>query len=381
MRTHLLESTFLVTGLLLGAVTASAAPPKPPEAIEAPKEATKAAVALAKADRMQEAVRYFQRAYDLDSGAVTTAGNLGVAQLALGRYREAATHLAMALERVPPTQEKRRKLLEARFAEAKAQVVALRVKTNVKVGTIYADDAPVQPVGTKRPVFLDPGPHFIQVRTADGESAPVSVQGAAGQDLGVVVPVPGGGVTSDEDDQPEVVPIGPVGEGDDKSVRPQATDRDAGGGLTGAQTATIVMGSLTVVTGATALGLLVHRLGLQSDQDDLRAEIDAASGNAPAPCAQPPADLVAPCADLSRTVQKRRDFSLADNALGWTTFALGLGTAGLLTYVLFFEEEDGDGSEGEAREDANAVTSFPRGVRVAPLAGLQSWGLMMEGRW
>lgn len=343
--------------LMLFSSIATAAPNAPPEEITAPKRATEAAVALARKGDMDQAFLYFQRAYSLDSKALETAANLGVAELALGRHREAATHLTLAIGRVPEDQDGRRDRLEARLQEAKAHIVTLRVEANTKRGVLFVDGEPVQPIRSTDPIYVDPGPHFVQLKGPDGDSPPQEVVGEAGQDLGLLLRVKSTTPPTQEDDGPTVTATVPAGDNS----------------LTAWQTATIVGGSLTVVTGAIALGLFVRGAGLDGEIDDRLSNIATASGTPNSGCINPSSILAAECAVLRDDVNAHNNLVTPTNALGWTTLGLGVVTGGLLTYMLLFDEDPD--LEQEADEQVSQA------IAVWPTVGASHGAIMVGGRW
>jgi len=341
--------------LVLSSSLAVAAPTAPPEEITVPQRATEAAVALARKGDMEQAFLYFQRAYSLDSKALETAANLGVAELALGRHREAATHLTLAIGRVPKDQDGRRDRLQARLQEAKAHIVTLRVEATTKRGVVFVDGEPVQPIRSTDPIYVDPGPHFVQLKGPDGDSPPQEIVGDAGQDLGILLRVESA----------------PARENDNATVPAPAPASDSS--LTVWQTATIVGGSLTVVTGAITLGLFVRGAGLDGEIDDRLSSIAVVSGMPNSGCLAPSPALDADCAALRDDVSARNDLVTTTNALGWTTLGLGVVTGGLLTYVLLFEE-DPDLETDDDEQVTQAITVWPT---VGPSHG----AIMVGGRW
>lgn len=303
-----------------------APPPLPPEKMNDPTEATNQAVALVQKGDMEQALLYFQHAFSLANKAFDTAANLGVAELALGRYRDAATHLTMAIERIPASQQERKSRLLTRLNEAKAHVATLRIKTDAEYGMIVVDDVPVQPVTSTTPVFLDPGPHFVQLKGPQGDSDPVEIIGEPGKELGLVLRL------KPEEKEPEAPAPTLEAEQDDASFTP-------------AQVATIVSGALTIAAGGVALGLFVRQSTLDGQVDDLRESIAAQSGTPSSGCFDPAVSLAPTCTELRSTLESRNDLVTPSNAMGWSTLGLGVLTGGLLTYVLFFEEPSEPGAD------------------------------------
>lgn len=107
----------------------------------------------------------------------TTAGNLASCEMKLGKYRDAAAHLALAL-REQPADFAGRQSYEAAYAEARSHVGALQLEA--KAGEeVFVDEVSVGRAPFADPVFVEPGAHTL--RAAITRS--VSVQ--AGEEIRV----------------------------------------------------------------------------------------------------------------------------------------------------------------------------------------------------
>src|SRR5271168_2244413 len=85
--------------------------------------------AFAKGDK-QGAYNAYRAAWALQK-SYDIAGNLGNVELKLGKYRDAAEHLAFSLENFPPTgEEAQQKAMEKRLAEVLKEVGRLHVKVS-----------------------------------------------------------------------------------------------------------------------------------------------------------------------------------------------------------------------------------------------------------
>jgi tetratricopeptide (TPR) repeat protein len=83
------------------------------------------------AGRLPEAQTKLEQAWALKK-THDIAGNLGVVELKLGKYPQAAEHLAWALQHFPPTEaDQAKRGFEKQLAKARAEVGALRVRVSV----------------------------------------------------------------------------------------------------------------------------------------------------------------------------------------------------------------------------------------------------------
>ncbi|WP_437606315.1 hypothetical protein WMF20_35760 [Sorangium sp. So ce834] len=123
------------------------------------------------------------------------AGNLAEAEMKLGRFREAAKHLAYYLREAPkeqpPPPPAEMKAAEALYAAARAQVGELSIATLENGAEILVDGEVVGVAPLPAPVFVEPGMHTVsarrgnrfgarQVRVDKGGAAAVEVELADG---------------------------------------------------------------------------------------------------------------------------------------------------------------------------------------------------------
>ncbi|XXX73943.1 hypothetical protein WMF30_40485 [Sorangium sp. So ce134] len=132
------------------------------------------------------------------------AGNLAEAEMKLGRFLEAAEHLAYYLREAPkeqpPPPPAEMKAAEALYAAARAQVGELSIATLENGAEILVDGEVVGVAPLPAPVFVEPGMHTVsarrgnrfgarQVRIDKGGAASVEVELADG-DLGAPMAPP-----------------------------------------------------------------------------------------------------------------------------------------------------------------------------------------------
>ncbi|WP_437980745.1 PEGA domain-containing protein [Sorangium sp. So ce117] len=96
------------------------------------------------------------------------AGNLAEAEMKLGRFRDAAHHLAHYLREAPkeqpPPPAAEMKAAEALFAAASAQVGTLSIAASENGAEILVDGEVVGVAPLSAPVFVEPGMHTVSAR-------------------------------------------------------------------------------------------------------------------------------------------------------------------------------------------------------------------------
>jgi hypothetical protein len=172
--------------LLLAAATISAR-------AEAQAPATSIDAASARADELAhqgndlalkhswaEAEALFRQAWTLKQ-SYDIGGNLGIAELNLEKYCDAAEHLSFALKRFPANgKPDHRELLHDKLENAKAHVGALAITVSTPGAEVFVDGkrrglAPLADV-----VFLEPGSRKIEARLSGYDTAMQTVDAAKG---------------------------------------------------------------------------------------------------------------------------------------------------------------------------------------------------------
>ena len=105
------------------------------------------------------------------------AGNLGLVELKLGKFRDAAEHLDYAVKHFPPTDaEARRAGLQAKFAEARAQIGGLRITSVTAGADVLVDQVRVGTTPLGGEIFVLPGTHTIELVHRDYKPASQTIQ-------------------------------------------------------------------------------------------------------------------------------------------------------------------------------------------------------------
>jgi hypothetical protein len=283
---------------------------------------------LAKKDRWTEAEPLFREAWGLKR-SYDIGGNLGIAEAALGRFRDAADHLSFALRSFPANgKPEHRKLLEGTLAKALSEVTALTVKVMPDGAEVLVDGRSVGTAPIASAIFVEPGARKVEARLAGYETAVTAVDAVKGGASEV-------GLTMRREEMRTVPPVA-VKEGWRPGVPVLVTG-----------------GALAVVGLAAGIGLTVAANGKGSDVTSLGGQVGG-----PAACLTPSSA----CTSL-RDAAASRD-RLSSGAL-WTFVGGGVSalvTAGLGVWVL----------------------AAPRGappVQVVPVVGTTRGGVEVRATW
>ncbi|WP_437721820.1 hypothetical protein [Sorangium sp. So ce861] len=310
------------------------------------------------AGRWTEAHAAYKAAFQATDSASSTereraeiAGELGLCELALKQYRDAAEHLAWSLEQrnILPLQLQLR--FEAGQRTAAPHVATLYLSVEPPDAEVLIDGKPVSAPARTYRLFLEPGQHMVRARLAGHEEAFQSFDALAGKATTISMQVPRAAtlaatakhITTGTRETKRSAPGAQA-----SSMVPSATAsklRIAGAILAGA----------TMVAGG---GFLTWSAYTEDELHDRATALRGADKEADR-CARPNAPRA--CAEL-RDLQEQRDLL---RQVGWVSLASG-GAIGALTLVSLFVGR----------------TSLPSdGVRVVPTASGQSAGLMMVGAW
>ncbi|WP_437742507.1 hypothetical protein WMF39_44380 [Sorangium sp. So ce1504] len=364
MKTHRSLAASLLAALVLSPATGSAAPPAPPQGQPAaPPQAT--SPAPAQADAMSRAARdmfakgeeaWMQGKYDqchawfLAAWSIRPhrqiAGNLAACELKVGRYRDAAEHLAFLTRPTPdgkptPLSQEHRALLD----EAMAKIAVLQIDAEPGT-TVVLDGKIVGQAPLPAPLYLEPGEHTIEGRSHAGGLAQVPLTLAPGTqrniDLHLQAPQPATTTPEPAQAPPRVAPPPP----------PPPDTRVRHG---------VVIGGLALGGAAIAAGvvLAVVSNGKSGEADDALHSIvkDGGINACNDPAFRARCDALADANTARRTT---RDLAIA----AFVTSGAALGGAALASLLW---------PVGAPRE----ATS--RGVRIVPTVTAQSAGLTFGG--
>jgi tetratricopeptide (TPR) repeat protein len=178
---------FVALSLAWTATAAPARAQKPPAILEQDRavsdhadELFRAGNVLAKQDRWTEAEPLFREAWGLKR-SYDIAGNLGIAEASLRRWRDAAEHLSFAMRTFPANgKPEHRKLLEGTLARALHEVATLRIEVAPEKADVLVDGKSVGTAPLADAVFLEPGTRTVRARLAGYETAAATVEAAKG---------------------------------------------------------------------------------------------------------------------------------------------------------------------------------------------------------
>lgn len=187
----------------------------------------------------------YRKAWQIKKG-YDIAGNLGAAELAQGKLREAAQHLAFTLRMFPVTGEPAlREEMQRAFDQCRAGVGAIRVSASQKGAQIVVDGVPFGEAPLADDVFVEPGEHVVEATLHGYKAASRRVRVEKGAPVEVALalaPLPR-----------ETVPIAPAPMAKRRSVIPA-----------------VVLGAVGVVGIGGGAALLGVSYGKRSEAEALR---------------------------------------------------------------------------------------------------------------
>ncbi|MGK4002873.1 PEGA domain-containing protein [Sorangium sp. So ce1036] len=297
------------------------------------------------------------------------ASNLGVAELRLGKYRDAAEHLSWYLREAPATRVTQRQRAEVLLKEALAKVAAITVKTEPEGAEVTVDGAEMGRTPLALPVFLEPGQHMIQAELDGYKPAQERIEPKAGDVVGMKLYL----VRRDAEEPAAVEAPGTTG--------PRAASEPGPAGTTGPRAASepgpaklpettvvppaerswvpmIALGAASVVGLGVGVGMT---MASNNANDEARAQSRSIQG-AGGQCIEPSTAFTVRCAELNRLGAKAD--GLGDAAFG-SYVASGVSALAALTYALW------------PRRAATNSTE----VSVLPNVDLHGSGIIVVGAW
>jgi tetratricopeptide (TPR) repeat protein len=176
----------LVLSLLLAAASVEPArAQQPPSALDESANAqaddlTRRGTELSKKHQWAEAEALFQKAWAIKH-SYDIGGNLGLAELALGKHRDAAEHLGFGLKSFPANgKPSHRELLREALERARAEVEAVSITVNMRGAEISVDGKAVGTSPLAEDLFVDAGARVIEAKLEGYTSARQDVVAAKG---------------------------------------------------------------------------------------------------------------------------------------------------------------------------------------------------------
>lgn len=228
------------------------------------------------------------------------AGNLAACEAKLGRYADAAEHIAFALREMPDTApQERRALAQKLMGEVRAKVAEVTIRSNKTGAEISLDDRVVGRSPLATAIFVEPGAHTVEAKL-DGAVARTKVNATGGGTHEAVLTL--------------LDPAPPDTGG------PRTELWATGAGVAGA----------ALLAGGILIGVAEAK---KSEAERLRSDLLASGGGKA--CAPPDAD--ARCDDLTSALSTRKTLG---NAGVWTLIGGGAIAASTVVYVLVMRKHE-----------------------------------------
>jgi hypothetical protein len=305
--------------------------------------------ALSKAGKVPEAYQSYLKAWELKK-TYDIAGNLGSSELKLGKYRDAAVHLAYSIRNLPDTGSlEQRQRVQQLLDEAKAQVGTITVVVSIDGATVTLNGASIglSPIADDQ--YVDPGTNVVVEAKRDGYKAVSQAIAATkgGKHEAKLILLPETGAA------PVVAPPPPP---------PPTTEPQ------GQNPIPIIAGAAGAAIGiGLGVAFTVVSNGASSDADGQKSG-DTSSCRAPATPAE--ADR---CSGLKSSLEDTDTF--ANLAVG--SFVIGgVLAVGTVAYVLFAPQGMLTTSTGGGPTGAGPVT-----ITASPVMGPDGGGFFLKGTW
>jgi putative intracellular protease/amidase len=251
------------------------------------------------------------------------AANLGYVEIKLGQYREAAEHLQFFLEKAPADHPERRADAEQQLAECRSHIAVVNVSTDVVGARVALNSLVIGLTPLRRPIFLDPGTHTIEVAHSGYQSDQRITTVQAGSDLDlefklVAEPV----VASQPTPAVQTIPIAayPV-----SAKHPGIQPR----------TWFLIGGSVVTAIGlGVGIGYRIRANSLGGEVSSTDAQLDSVTATTSGQkCVSPTGDAQSLCSQLKSTL--RQQDTAVNVATGSFVAAGVLGVATAATYLLW----------------------------------------------
>ncbi|WP_437578346.1 PEGA domain-containing protein [Sorangium sp. So ce887] len=286
------------------------------------------------------------------------AGELGLCELALRRYRDAAEHLAWSLEQ----REALSPALQRRFEEGQRKtaphIALLYLAVDPPDAEVLVDGERVGRAARTYTLFFDPGQHMVRARAPGREEVLHSLRAVAGaeHEISMQLPHAAAARSSDQAARPMSAPAS------SSSTTAAAGAQAPGPWASWPGTLRIAGIGLTTATASFGALFMIHASVADGDLEEHNSKLDELGVTSWA-CREP--SPPAACPELSRLRRQRDQFA----ALGTGMMVAG-GVVGAATVASFFT-------------DLAFTRSEPARDRVAfsPVATPEQVGLVAHGAW
>ncbi|WP_437954045.1 PEGA domain-containing protein [Sorangium sp. So ce296] len=320
------------------------------------------------AGRWTDAYAAYKAAFEAAAPASSTereraeiAGELGLCELALRKYRDAAEHLAWSLEQRETLPVALQKRLEEGQRKAAPHVAKLYLSINPPDAEVLVDGKPIGRTARTYALFFEPGQHMVRARAPGREEAFQSFGAVAGTEYNISMQLPRAALSSSKEDSaasrkeaPRAASASPASHGRHVPASPWASWPGA-----------LRVAGIAVTTG-TVLGggvFMIRASKLDGDLRERRDGLTRDSTSSSSMCWQAPPD--SPCADLVRL----RDARNLSAGVG-TALVITGGVIGALTAASFFIDSSFLG-----------LAPTQDRIHVAPMATGRETGVWIGGLW
>ncbi|MGK3967985.1 hypothetical protein WMF38_27940 [Sorangium sp. So ce118] len=286
------------------------------------------------------------------------AGELGLCELKLRKFRDAAEHLAWSLERRKALSPEQQKGFADGLAKAVPFLATLYLSVDPPDAEVFVDGKPIGQPRRTYTLFFEPGKHMVRARAPGREEGSQGLDAQAATEPIMTIQLPRSAMSS-------------TGEGEAGGpAKKAATDAQAARTSTQAPApsatwpGTLRIGGVVLTTATAAAGAVfllrahvVHtNLG---EANTVRREQGWTSDS----CRK--ASAPGACADIHAQVKERDLFATLGKASLATSAVFGIATAAsFLTEVAIF---------GDARPAEH--------LRIVPMATSERAGVILEGAW
>ncbi|WP_437624517.1 hypothetical protein [Sorangium sp. So ce1151] len=284
------------------------------------------------------------------------AGELGLCELALRMYRDAAEHLAWSLEQreaLPPAQQRR---FGEGLRKTKPFVATLILAVDPPDAEVFVDGKAIGRTARTYKLFFEPGHHMVRARApGHGESLHgLRAVAAAEHEISIKL-LPDAAVRGAKDAAPAAPKLA--------SASPPARAKDPG--PSASWPATLRIAGIAVTTATLSAGslLMIRATSLDGDLSERREGLNGGAASTGSRCWQAPEHPA--CAELRRL----RDERNVSAGVGAAMLIAG-GVIGAATAACFFMDFSFLG-----------LTPAPDRVRASPVATGREIGVRVEGLW
>ncbi|MBI5535957.1 MAG: hypothetical protein HY898_24770 [Deltaproteobacteria bacterium] len=266
------------------------------------------------------------------------AAMLGHCEVRLGRFRDAAEHLAWALRKggkAPSTQELN--AMQIAFDGSRSRVASMIVQVDVAGAEVLVDNAPIGVAPLLDPVFVAPGNHRFEARASGRTPVFTTVDLAAGASQILELSFSEGAAQISKA-PPTQRPETPS---TDSGVQPRTIALIAGAGL-------------TAISLGVGIGYALKKSSADDDAKSLLAS--AVQSYGPAPCYQPQAGAVGAC-EAVRDANDRRNSAGKIETVAFVSAGV-FGAATIATWLLWPSKKKSETTSARATGTSAATATI-----------------------